>query len=256
MFANYHTHTARCQHASGEDREYVEAAIRGGLKVLGFSDHCPWVYEDDFKSDCRMTATQFEGYADSILSLKKEYEKDITIYLGLESEYLPEMMEAQDKLLRDYPVDYMLLGQHFLNREPYGVYSGNPTACEEHLIKYVDLVIEAMESGRYRYVAHPDLIYFTGDRTLYDTQMLRLCRYLKEKDIPVEINLLGILDQRHYPAARFLSLAKQIGNKAIIGIDAHTPDRLERNDLHELAYQMAKDAGLEVVPVLSGLGVK
>lgn len=41
MLANYHTHTFRCRHALGEDREYIEHAIDGGLKVLGFSDHCP-----------------------------------------------------------------------------------------------------------------------------------------------------------------------------------------------------------------------
>ena len=46
MLANYHTHTKRCNHALGEDREYVEAAIKAGLKVLGFSDHCPFVFED------------------------------------------------------------------------------------------------------------------------------------------------------------------------------------------------------------------
>ncbi len=41
FIANYHTHTKRCRHAVGEDREYVEAAIEAGLKVLGFSDHTP-----------------------------------------------------------------------------------------------------------------------------------------------------------------------------------------------------------------------
>ena len=39
LIANYHTHTKRCHHACGEDREYVEAAIESGLKILGFSDH-------------------------------------------------------------------------------------------------------------------------------------------------------------------------------------------------------------------------
>ena len=47
---NYHTHTTRCKHASGEDREYVEKAIESGLKILGFSDHCPWVFEDGYVS--------------------------------------------------------------------------------------------------------------------------------------------------------------------------------------------------------------
>ena len=44
MLANYHTHTVRCQHASGDDRAYVETAIKNGMRVLGFSDHCPWIY--------------------------------------------------------------------------------------------------------------------------------------------------------------------------------------------------------------------
>lgn len=37
MIANYHTHTWRCRHADGTEREYVERAIEGGLKILGFS---------------------------------------------------------------------------------------------------------------------------------------------------------------------------------------------------------------------------
>ena len=42
MFANYHTHTARCRHAAGADREYVRSAIDSGVKILGFSDHAPF----------------------------------------------------------------------------------------------------------------------------------------------------------------------------------------------------------------------
>ena len=41
MIANYHTHTWRCLHAAGTEREYVENAIKGGYKILGFSeDEC------------------------------------------------------------------------------------------------------------------------------------------------------------------------------------------------------------------------
>ena len=55
MFANYHTHTARCHHATGEDKAYVEAAIQNGFQVLGFSDHCPWIFSDGYVSPIRMT---------------------------------------------------------------------------------------------------------------------------------------------------------------------------------------------------------
>jgi Histidinol phosphatase and related hydrolases of the PHP family len=56
---NWHTHTSRCGHAVGTDEEYVQAAIQGGLKTLGFSDHeYRWQCTDDgiennHHDDCR-----------------------------------------------------------------------------------------------------------------------------------------------------------------------------------------------------------
>lgn len=45
MLYNLHTHTFRCNHATGEDKAYVEYAIQSGVKVLGFSDHCPQFFK-------------------------------------------------------------------------------------------------------------------------------------------------------------------------------------------------------------------
>ena len=79
MIANYHTHTARCKHAEGEDREYVEAAIRAGIKTLGFADHCPWPFQDGYVSGIRMAPADLDGYFYSLESLRKEYQKELTI---------------------------------------------------------------------------------------------------------------------------------------------------------------------------------
>ena len=53
MIANYHTHTWRCRHADGTEREYVERAIEGGLKILGFSDHSPYPFPDGYADAAR-----------------------------------------------------------------------------------------------------------------------------------------------------------------------------------------------------------
>lgn len=71
MIANYHTHTWRCRHADGTEREYVERAIEGGLKILGFSDHSPYPFPDGYDSGMRMRLDQVEGYVDTVLALKK-----------------------------------------------------------------------------------------------------------------------------------------------------------------------------------------
>ena len=78
MKHNYHTHTFRCNHASGTDREYVERAIENGMKTLGFSDHAPYLFPfKDYYSFYRMKVEEIEEYADSVRTLAKEYEKDI-----------------------------------------------------------------------------------------------------------------------------------------------------------------------------------
>lgn len=252
MLANYHTHTYRCKHACGEDREYVEAAIRADMKVLGFSDHCPWIFDDGFQSKSRMLPENLDGYFDSILKLKKEYAAEIKIYVGFEAEYIPELMETQTELLKDYPVDYMILGEHFIKREPCP-YTGMPTDDEAILKQYVDLIIEGINTGKYQYVAHPDVINYVGQYEIYERYMLRLCRFLKDKNIPVEINMLGFVQNRHYPSETFLRIAQKVGNTAIVGVDAHSPSLLEDTDSQNKCRALAEKYGLPLIDQLPGL---
>ena len=246
MKANYHTHTFRCKHADGEDKEYVEAAIKAGIKTLGFSDHCPWIYDDDFVSKIRMLPDEVDDYCRSLEMLREEYKKDIRILIGFEAEYLPALVEKQDAFLKDYPIDYMILGQHFLEHELFP-YTGTETQDESVLKKYVDTVIEGLDSGRYLYLAHPDLINYQGFLEIYAKHMLRLCHYLKEHNIPIEINMLGKYQGRHYPRTEFLALAGQVGNSAIIGVDAHTPRHLQNHHVYELCVELAQKYHLKLV---------
>ena len=48
MRMNLHTHTPRCHHATGSEREYIERAIAAGLQTLGFSDHAPMPFWGDY----------------------------------------------------------------------------------------------------------------------------------------------------------------------------------------------------------------
>ena len=251
MLANYHTHTRRCHHAVGEDREYVEAAVAAGYRVLGFADHVPWVYPGDYVSPTRMTPAETEDYFRSLTDLKKEYAGDITIYIGFESEYLPGLLPAQDRLLADYPVDYMILGQHFVTPEPEGHYTGFD-GDRDGLVAYTDSIIEGMETGRYIYTAHPDLYRYRGEGT--EEQFRRICRYMKEKELPVEINILGIATGRHYPSSLFLNIAAEEGCSAIIGVDAHDPKAFERTGLIRRGEEIAEKFGLPLVDLLPGLG--
>ena len=105
---NYHTHTARCYHASGKDEEYVKAAIQANIKELGFSDHTPWHYDSSFKASMRMPECQLDDYIESIRYLKEKYKDQISILIGLECEYFERYMPWLEKMLKDKQIDYIL----------------------------------------------------------------------------------------------------------------------------------------------------
>ena len=73
--------------------------------------------------------------------------------------------------------------------------------------------------------SHPDMVFFDKGDEVYKREAKRICTAAKEMDIPLELNLLGIYDNRNYPDERFLKVAGEVGCKMILGFDAHDPYR-------------------------------
>ncbi len=228
MRANYHTHTFRCRHAVGTEREYIETAIARGLTTLGFADHCPQIFPcDDYYSNFRMYPQELEGYFKTLSSLRDEYKKEIDIKIGLETEYYPEIFPKFLEFISAYDFDYLILGQHYIDNEyDTKIYSGFVHSEEEYLKRYVDQILEAISTEKFSYIAHPDLFPFDGDDEIWKKHYLRLCEGAKSKKIPLEINFLGLASGRLYPSDKFFALAKSVGNDFVLGCDAHEPDAI------------------------------
>ena len=220
--ATYNAHTWRCQHAYDTEREYIEAAISMGIEIFGFSDHVPCPYQDGYVSNIRMTMKQSPEYVETIRRLEAEYRDQIKIYAGFEAEYVPEFYEEQMRMFRNLGCDYMIMGQHFLGSEENGPYTGTETEDESRIRRYVDLVI--------------------------DWEMTRLCKEMKELDIPLEINMLGMGEgARHYPAERFWKIAGEVGNKAILGLDAHCVRHIQDMDSYRKCMELAEKYNLNLI---------
>ena len=243
MLENFHTHTTRCGHAVGEDRAYVETAIARGLHTLGFSEHVPMPFPDGHESSFRVPMRLLEDYVTSVLFLRDAYRNEIDIRLGFEAEYYPDLFETMLDMLRPYPVDYLLHAQHFIDSSER-VYNTNPQSDEAALARYADRCLEAMETGRYTYLAHPELFRFTGDPRVYETEMTRICRGAKEHGIPLEINLLGLREHRNYPSPRFWEIAGREQCTAVFGCDAHSPQDVADPDNLRDAEAFAERFGL------------
>ena len=224
MIANYHTHTPRCGHAVGAEREYIERALEGGFRELGFSDHTPYLFDvPGFCSTFRMRPEQLADYVQTLLALKEEYKDRIAVHIGLEAEYYPRLFPRLLEFLRQYPLEYLILGQHALYNETEGVYSTRSTEDLKLLDQYEGQTLDALETGLYSCFAHPDILHFTGDPKCYARHVRKLCRRARELGIPLEFNLLGWAEGKHYPNPVFWRIAGEEGSPVVIGCDAHTP---------------------------------
>lgn len=263
FICNYHTHTKRCGHASGEDEDYVLEAIGQGFQELGFSDHAmlPGFSEPYKRGDYSL----FQNYCDSIDALKKKYQGQIKIFLGFEAESFPMFFPYYKELLEGGVLDYLVLGNHSALGEDRKIYAHfsritNPS----QLYLYRDLALKALSSGMFSIFAHPD--YFLSSIDNFDADCRKVSKDLIEcciaYDIPLEINIAGIRAGKRmigttrrwlYPTDDFFELVRKYHAKCIFGQDAHAPDQLGYRSANFEAVQFAKKHDLLVIDRLDKL---
>lgn len=249
---NYHTHTTRCRHAFGKDRDYVTKAIKAGITVLGFSDHAPMLFPiKDYYSNFRMFPEDVPDYVKSINLLRDEYRDEIEIHLGYEIEYLPKLFDKTVEWLGEYGFEYLILGQHFTDNEYESCahYCGNPTDNVKLFDKYINQALKGLATGKFLYIAHPDLFKYTGPDDIYIEKMTYFCKGIKKLGYPVEFNMLGFAQHRNYPDKRFWKIVSEVGNDVVIGFDAHSPEAFQNKRLYNNAVKYLKDLGITPIEI-------
>lgn len=250
MIQNLHTHTTRCGHAQGTDQQYVLAAIEGGLQTLGFSEHSPHNYPGGYISKSHMPLNMLQDYTQSVHSLARDYADQIHILLGSEIEYYPALFNDSVQRLKDAGVEYLILGQHWIDNEVGHAYLGRPFDDPDILKKYCQQVLDGMQTGLMTYLCHPDVPNFTGSRQLYDQLMRQLCSQANGCGLALEYNLWGIHKKGNYPTDRFWRIAAEENCKVVIGVDAHDPAILRETQLFDKAQRYIKNLGMELIEQL------
>ncbi len=248
MVYNFHAHTPRCRHATGSEREYIEAAISAGVKDWGFSEHIPFIFPNGRENSYRLPLVEVQDYINTVNELKVEYKDRIDIYLGFEMEYYPEYFEQMVEDARGWGAEFLILGQHSVGDEPYFFFwSTEPTENEDYLKDYVSRVVAAIKSGVITYVAHPDMINYIGSEEIYEREMIKICKAAQRHNVPLEINLLGIRDNRNYPVEKFWKLLEGTNVPVVLGFDAH--DIKGARDLESIptALEICKKYNLNLI---------
>ncbi len=237
-YSTYHAHTEFCDGKSSA-RKMVLAAIARGCPEIGLSSHSPLPYENTWS----MKKSDEEKYLQTLESLKKEYEKQIKIYKGLEFDTLSD--RPSDKY------DYVIGSVHHVCFEG-GRYDVDHAAIitRQAILegfggdkyKYAECYFEEMarvyELSRCDIIGHFDLLLkFNEHDPIFDTEHPR---YVKARDSALERLLAtpavfevntGAIHRGYrtapYPDRAVLERIRAAGKPVVVNSDSHSADTVD-----------------------------
>ncbi len=240
---DYHTHTARCGHATGRPGDYVEAARARGLAALGVADHLPLLPDRD--PELSMSAFELDDYVAEVQELKARFPD--YVLLGIEADYRPQTVSEVGALLESSPFDYVIGSVHHLG----GWGFDDPRQMDEYAdrdiddvwIEYFELVGDAAESGLFTILGHLDLVKKFGYRPTRTrgAELDRLVERVARAGALVEINTAGLHRPvgEAYPTLDILRRLCIAGVAVTFGSDAHRPQEVGRDFDHAVALAQA-----------------
>ncbi|MDE5415894.1 histidinol-phosphatase HisJ [Alkalihalobacillus sp. MEB203] len=250
MIHDGHVHTPFCPHGS-KDRlgSYIEKAIQLNIKGITFTEHAPLPL--DFvdpvpEKDSAMTWDNLTSYIQEIQQLKEKYNRELTILLGLEVDFIEGYEEQTRKILDEAGpyLDDAILSVHFLKHNNsyfcldyspemfemmIGVF-GSVDAIYDSYFKTVQQSIDA-NLGAYKpkRIGHISLVRkfqqkFPPTRN-YDAAFHQLLDSIKEKGLALDYNGAGVVKPlcgEPYPPESVIKSALERKIPLIYGSDAHS----------------------------------
>lgn len=229
--AMFHVHTFRCGHAEDvPDECYIQKAINMGASDIWFTDHAPFP-NDPFGH--RMPYSQLDEYVQTLSELKKKYH-EITIHIGLETEYIPSYDKKgyYEQLLKIPEIEMLLLGQHIAeiaDEPPKYSFSETEEFLRENEYKLLgNAMIQGIKTGYFDFIAHPDRIFRKCSEWNDETEKisLEIINAAMSMNIPLEMNLSSLEKPENYKA-EFWRLVPNDA-KRVIGLDAHSLAEFEK----------------------------
>jgi histidinol-phosphatase (PHP family) len=244
---DYHVHLEHGPYAAAWLEEFLQIARQRGLQELGVSEHLCDFYEGQAASgrwwevepnaaDREHARAWWRGRPrhhldDYVAFVRGARPEGIALRLGLEADYFPGQEDPLGHLLGAYPWDYILGSVHWLGAWGFDHLSRLESWAGRDVDavyrRYFALLSQAVRSGLFDVLAHPDLVKIAGYRPSFDLTPLygETARALARAGVAVEVSTAGLRKPVHeiYPAEPFLRLCREHDVPITLASDAHQP---------------------------------
>lgn len=226
-----HNHSLYSYDSKRSMEDILVEALSKNLKILGFSDHLDFNQNDPgnmfYKGE-----NQFEEF----LVLKKKYQNEIKLFLGIESSYEKDYEEKIVKTFNKFPFDYTIVSLHFVEGIVISDWIVSLEKDKENILdvdyeKYFLQLESIVDFKNFNILGHIDYYkkyskFSDHNNTFrrYKNHYEKILKKIIKNNIFLEINSSGLRHkcQEQFPSTEILALYKDLGGKYVsIGSDSH-----------------------------------
>jgi histidinol-phosphatase (PHP family) len=233
---------------------YLEAAEGAGIEELGVSEHVHRfsaaleVWDHPFWRE--QAVDDLDAYCGFV--------RATPLRLGIEADFVPGREDRIASLLDARDFDYVVGSVHFLgeravDHEGYDVWEGDGDP-DNVWRRYFETVAEAVRSGLFDILAHPDLVKVWGagrpaprrDRRFHYEPAIEA---IAESRIAVEVSTAGLRKpaKELYPATDFAEMCVEAEAAFSLSSDAHVPEDV--GHAYPQALETMREWGIEEIAV-------
>lgn len=230
MLIDYHLHSQFSCDSHTNMEEICQAAVQAGLNEIAFTDHMdltyPHQYENHYIHD-------LEYYLDAISQCQLQFSGQLTVRAGLEIGLERHRLFAYDKILNQYPFDFVIGSVHEINGiavSQKAFFQGKTKEQVYH--QYYRAILDCIRQfDNFDVIGHLDYCkrynpepYEPGDHLIAMDLITEILQELIARGKGLEVNTSGF---RHssamcLPHFDILRHYRQLGgNRITIGSDSH-----------------------------------
>jgi len=283
---NLHTHT---KFSDGSDFpvKYMEEAVRQGFYTLGFSDHSPVPFSNNFAIENSQQA--LNDYIQTITALKtppplhhitgmESTGRELQILLALEVDYIPGVTAPVSSYRQNHLFDYLIGSVHFVknghSNDLWFIDGPNIEIYDDGLKNIFDNDIKKAVTTYYHQIndmvirEKPDIIghldkikmynrnrYFREDDEWYVGLIDETLGLIRNSESVVEVNTRGMYKKRAdslFPGSAILKKIRDLGIPITLCSDAHKPGEL--SFYFSEARQILRDIGFKYISLKTRSG--
>ncbi|KDR74833.1 hypothetical protein GALMADRAFT_211758 [Galerina marginata CBS 339.88] len=268
---SHHSHSGQfCKHASGLLEDVVQEAIRQHFQIFGLTEHVPRyrevdLYPEENQLSLDTMSDMFSDFLEEAHRLKSCYDSEITLLVGLETEYITELdLHNLESLLGRFGdrVEYIVGSIHHVNGIPidfdfptYQRALASFTNEEEGrqealLLAYFDAQYELLRHFKPEIIGHFDLCRLYNPSLRFSEypraleKIERNIRYAVEYGALFEINAAAFRKNwdTAYPAGDIVEIIHSHGGRFALSDDSHGPHAVGLN--YERLPQYLQSVGI------------